>query len=60
MTKELRDVQSQLSEIYKLSQKDDEVCKDELMLRSLIALSALVSYKNMNQYAKLKQGEDGN
>jgi len=47
-----------LSEIYKLSQKDDEVCKDELMLRSLIALSALVS--NMNQYAKLKQGDDGN
>ena len=44
MTKEMRDVQSQLSEIYKLSQNDDEVCKDELMLRSLIALSALESH----------------
>jgi hypothetical protein len=53
MTKEIREIQSQLSEIYKLSQKDDEVCKDELMLRSLIALSALVS--NMNLYARLNQ-----
>jgi len=44
MTKEIKDVQSQLSEIYKLSQKDDKVCKDELMLRSLIALSALESH----------------
>ena len=44
MTKEMRDIQSQLSEIYKLSQNDDEVCKDELMLRSLIALSALQSH----------------
>ena len=44
MTKEMRDIQSQLSEIYKLSQNDDEVCKDELMLRSLIALSALESH----------------
>ena len=44
MTKEMRDVQSQLSEIYKLSQNDNEVCKDELMLRSLIALSALESH----------------
>jgi len=44
MSKEIRDIRSQLSEIYKLSQKEDEVCKDELMLRSLIALSALESH----------------
>lgn len=49
MNKYLKDVQIQLNAIYKMTQDDDhfdhedqpEVCKDELMLRSLIALSAL-------------------
>ena len=52
MNKYLKDVQSQLNLIYKMTQDDDEfgendqreVDKDELMLRSLIALSALQEY----------------
>ena len=52
MNKYLKDVQSQLNLIYKMTQEDDEfaendqrdVDKDELMLRSLIALSALQEY----------------
>lgn len=50
--KYLRDVQSQLEAIYGMTQDDDhfdpedqpEVCKDSLMLRSAIALSALNEY----------------
>jgi hypothetical protein len=49
MDKYLKDVESQLQAIYAMTQDDDEfaendqreVDKDELMLRSLIALSAL-------------------
>ena len=49
---QLKDVQIQLNAIYKMTQEDDkfgendqrEVDKDELMLRSLIALSYLESY----------------
>ena len=52
MNKHLKDVQSQLSLIYEMAQDDDEfaendqreVDKDELMLRSAIALSALQEY----------------
>ncbi len=52
MNKYLKDVQSQLNLIYAMTQDDDEfdendqreVDKDELMLRSLIALSALQEY----------------
>lgn len=52
MNKHLKDVQSQLNLIYKMTQDDDEfgandqieVDKDELMLRSLLALSFLDSY----------------
>jgi hypothetical protein len=52
MNKHLKDVQSQLSLIYEMGQDDDEfaendqrdVDKDELMLRSLMALSALQEY----------------
>ena len=52
MNKYLKDVQSQLNLIYQMTQDDDEfaendqrdVDKDELMLRSLIALSALQEY----------------
>ena len=48
MHKHLRDVQSQLQEIHKMTQDDDEFAgnldKYELMLRSLVALSALDSY----------------
>ncbi len=53
MDKYLKDVQSQLEAIYAMTQDDDEfseddqreVDKDDLMLRSLIALSALREYK---------------
>ena len=49
MDKYLKDVESQLNLIYNMTQDDDEfgendqreVDKDELLLRSLIALSAL-------------------
>ncbi len=52
MNKYLKDVESQLQAIYAMTQDDDEfshddqreVDKDELMLRSLIALSALREY----------------
>jgi len=50
MNKYLKDVQSQLNLIYGMTQdtenwsNQDEVDKDELMLRSLIALSALQEY----------------
>ena len=52
MNKHLKDVQSQLKLIHEMTQDDDEfaendqrdVDKDELMLRSLIALSCLESY----------------
>lgn len=52
MNKHLKDIQIQLNAIYKMTQDDDhfdpedqpEVCKDSLMLRSLIALSYLKSY----------------
>ena len=52
MNKHLKDVQIQLSAIYKMTQDDDhfdpedqpEIDKDALMLRSLIALSYLQSY----------------
>ncbi len=52
MNKYLKDVQSQLNLIHAMTQDDDEfaendqreVDKDELMLRSLIALSALQQY----------------
>ena len=53
MNKHLKDVESQLQAIYAMTQDDDEfaendqreVDKDDLMLRSLIALSALREYK---------------
>ena len=53
MDKYLKDVESQLNLIYNMTQDDDEfgendqreVDKDELLLRSLIALSALREYK---------------
>jgi hypothetical protein len=53
MDKYLKDVQAQLEAIYGMTQDDDhfdsedqpEVDKDDLMLRSLIALSALREYR---------------
>ena len=53
MDKYLKDVQAQLEAIYAMTQDDDhfdsedkpEVDKDDLMLRSLIALSALREYR---------------
>jgi hypothetical protein len=53
MDKYLKDVESQLNLIYNMTQDDDEfgendqheVDKDELLLRSLIALSALREYR---------------
>ena len=53
MDKLLKDVQAQLEAIYGMTQDDDhfdhedqpEVCKDSLMLHSLIALSALREYR---------------
>ena len=45
MDKLLKDVESQLNLIYKMTQDDDEFDKDDFMLRSLIALSALREYK---------------
>ena len=53
MDKYLKDVESQLNLIYNMTQDDDEfgendqreVDKDYLMLRSLIALSALREYR---------------
>jgi len=50
MNKHLKDVQSQLKLIHEMTQdtenwsNQNEVDKDELMLRSLIALSCLESY----------------
>ncbi len=53
MDKYLKDIESQLQAIYAMTQDDDEfseddqreVDKDVLMLRSLIALSALQEYR---------------
>ena len=53
MNKHLKDVESQLQAIFDMTQDDDEfaendqreVDKDDLMLRSLIALSSLRQYK---------------
>ena len=53
MDKYLKDIESQLQAIYAMTQDDDEfaendqreVDKDDLMLRSLIALSALRDYR---------------
>ena len=49
MNKHLTDVESQLQAIYAMTQDDEndqrEVDKDELLLRSLIALSALRDYR---------------
>jgi len=49
MNKHLKDVESQLNLIYNMTQDDEndqrEVDKDELLLRSLIALSQLRQYK---------------
>jgi hypothetical protein len=63
MDKLLKDVQAQLEAIYEMTQDDDhfdsedqpEVDKDDLMLRSLIALSALREYrqsKSVYEYAR--------
>ena len=63
MDKYLKDVESQLNLIYNMTQDDDEfgendqreVDKDELLLRSLIALSALREYrqrKAVYEYAR--------
>ena len=65
MNKHLKDVQSQLSLIYEMAQDDDEfaendqreVDKDELMLRSAMALSALQEY--LQTEAVLKYTRDG-
>ena len=65
MNKYLKDVQSQLNLIYGMTQDDDEfgendqreVDKDELMLRSLIALSALQEY--LQTEAVEKYARDG-
>jgi len=65
MNKYLKDVQSQLNLIYGMTQDDDEfgendqrdVDKDELMLRSLIALSALNEY--LQTEAVEKYARDG-
>ncbi len=53
MDKYLKDIESQLQAIYAMTQDDDEfaeddqreVDKDDLMLRSLLALSALREYR---------------
>ncbi len=63
MNKYLKDVQSQLNLIHAMTQDDDEfaendqreVDKDEIMLRSLLALSALREYlqtEAIEKYAK--------
>ena len=59
MDKHLRDVESQLQAIYAMTQDDEndqhEVDKDDLMLHSLIALSALREYgqrKAVYEYAR--------
>jgi hypothetical protein len=62
MDKHLKDVESQLQAIYAMTQDDEfdendqgEVDKDDLMLRSLIALSALREYrqsKAVYEYAR--------
>jgi len=63
MDKYLKDIESQLQAIYAMTQDDDEfdendqreVDKDDLMLRSLIALSALREYgqrKAVYEYAR--------
>ena len=63
MNKYLKDVQSQLRLIHEMTQdtenwsNQDEVDKDELMLRSLIALSALQEY--LQTEAVLKYAKDG-
>ncbi len=65
MNKYLKDVQSQLNLIHAMTQDDDEfshddqreVDKDELMLRSLIALSALQEY--LQTEAVVKYARDG-
>ena len=63
MNKYLKDVNSQLNLIYQMTQdtenwsNQDEVDKDELMLRSLIALSALQEY--LQTEAVLKYARDG-
>ena len=65
MNKYLKDVQSQLNLIYEMTQDDDEfaendqreVDKDELMLRSLIALSAL--QEHLQTEAVEKYARDG-
>ena len=63
MNKYLKDVQSQLRLIHEMTQdtenwsNQDEVDKDELMLRSLIALSALNEY--LQTEAVLKYARDG-
>jgi len=63
MDKHLKDVQSQLRLIHEMTQdtenwsNQDEVDKDELMLRSLIALSALNEY--LQTEAVLKYARDG-
>ena len=63
MNKYLKDVQSQLRLIHEMTQdtenwsNQDEVDKDELMLRSLIALSALQEY--LQTEAVLKYARDG-
>jgi len=63
MNKYLKDVNSQLNLIYQMTQdtenwsNQDEVDKDELMLRSLIALSALNEY--LQTEAVLKYARDG-
>ncbi len=65
MNKYLKDVQSQLNLIHAMTQDDDEfdendqreVDKDELMLRSLIALSALQEY--LQTEAVEKYARDG-
>jgi len=63
MNKYLKDVQSQLRLIHEMTQdtenwsNQDEVDKDELMLRSLIALSALQEY--LQHEAVEKYARDG-
>ena len=62
MDKYLKDIESQLQAIYAMTQDDEfaendqrEVDKDDLMLRSLIALSALREYgqrKAVYEYAR--------
>ena len=59
MDKHLKDIESQLQAIYAMTQDDEndqhEVDKDDLMLRSLIAMSALREYhlhKAVYEYAR--------